>query len=73
MSDKDMKCWRKWLSPLELTLLVINAVCFGGLVVLLALGSGNGPLVLLTIATGLSLTAGLIGALVASRRRLRGD
>ena len=36
--------------------------------VLLALGSVSGPLVLLTIGTGLSLFAALTGAIIASRR-----
>jgi hypothetical protein len=58
-------------SPLRITILAINAVCFGGCLVLLALGTASGPLVLLTIATGLSFGAGLMGAIVASRE-LRG-
>lgn len=73
MADKDMSCWRGWLSPLKLTLLAINAVCFGACIVLLAVGSASGPLLGLTIATGLCLTAGLVGALVASRRCVRRD
>ena len=61
--------WCDWLSPLKLTLLAINAVCFGGCLVLLAAGKADGPLVLLTVAVGLMLLAGLTGALIASRRR----
>ena len=38
--------------------------------VLLVLREPSGPLVLLTIGTGVSLAAGLAGAIVASRRRL---
>jgi hypothetical protein len=63
--------WRNWLSPLRLTLLSINAVCFGALIVLLILGKPSGPLVVITIATGLSFGAGLTGALVAARKELR--
>ena len=58
----------RYLSPLMLSLLVINAICFGGCVVLLALGSGGGPLTLLTVGTGLSFVAGLAGAIVVARR-----
>jgi hypothetical protein len=61
--------WRDWLSPLKITLLAINAVCFGGCVVLLALGTVSGPLVLLTVGTGLSLGAGLAGAIIAWRKQ----
>lgn len=58
----------EWLSPLRLCLLVINAICFGGCLVLLALGKTSGPLILLTVAVGLSLFAGAAGAILASRR-----
>ena len=61
-------CCASWLSPLKLILLAINAVCFGGCLVLLAAGKGDGPVVLLTVATGLMLFAGLTGALIASRQ-----
>ena len=67
-NDRSEKSWLVYLSPLRLSLLIVNAVCFGGLLVLLALGTPSGPLVGLTIATGLSLFAGFTGALVASRR-----
>jgi heme A synthase len=67
-NDSSEKSWRVYLSPLRLSLLIVNAVCFGGLLVVLALGTPSGPLVVLTIATGLSLSAGFAGALVASRR-----
>jgi len=60
--------WRGWISPLKLTLLAINAVCFGALVVLLILSQPSGPLVGITIATGLSFAAGLTGAILASRK-----
>lgn len=68
MSERDVKkaSCRQWLSPLRLSLLAINAVCFGACLVLLAIGTASGPLVLLTIGTGLSLGAGLAGALVAA-------
>ncbi|MCL4180217.1 MAG: hypothetical protein KJ072_21050 [Verrucomicrobia bacterium] len=61
--------WRDWMSPVRITLLAVNAVCFGGCVVLLALGTASGPLVLLTIGTGLSLGAGVAGAIMASRKQ----
>ena len=61
-------CRAVWLSPLRVTLLVINAVCFGACLVLLAAGKGGGPVVLLTIGTGLMLFAGVTGALIACRR-----
>ncbi len=56
------------MSPLKLALLAINGVCFGGLIVLLALGKASGEVVVLAIATGLSFGALLTGAMVASRR-----
>ena len=65
---KQTSDWGEWLSPLKITLLAINAVCFGACIVLLVFGAGGGPLVLLTIATGLSFGSGLTGAIVASRR-----
>lgn len=73
MSD-DAKSdgWRDFLSPLKLSLLVVNAVCFGGCVVLLALGRSGGPLVLGTVGTGLMLAAGVTGAMVAARRLKKG-
>jgi len=69
-SEKQDACWRKWLSPLRITSLAINAVCFGGCIVLLAFGAASGPLVFLTIGTGLSFGAGLGGAILASRKGL---
>lgn len=62
------RCQINWLSPLRLTLLVINAICFGGCITLLALGNANGHLVLVTIATGLSFGAGLAGAIFTTRQ-----
>jgi hypothetical protein len=67
---KDIS-WSDYISPLKLSLLAVNAVCFGGFIVLLALGKSSGPLVGMTIATGLMLFAGLAGALVASRRGIK--
>ncbi len=67
-SKKNISSWIGYLPPLKLTLLAMNAVCFGACVVLLALGSVSGPLVLLTIGTGLALFAALTGAIIASRR-----
>lgn len=71
-AEKEDPCQR-WLSPLRITLLAINAVCFGAFLVLLAVGTASGPVVVLTIATGLSFGAGLAGALIAARnsRRVR--
>ena len=70
-NDGKDKSWNDHISPLKLSLLAVNAVCFGGFIVFLALGESSGPLVGMTIATGLMLFAGLVGALVASRRVIR--
>ena len=70
-TSKSNSSWSEWLSPLKITLLVVYAICFGGCIVLLAVGRGGGPLILLTIATGLSLGAGLIGAILALRQGRR--
>ena len=61
--------WRTYLSPWKITLLAINGVCFGACVALLASGSERGPLVLLTVGTGLSFFSGLVGAILAARQR----
>jgi hypothetical protein len=72
MTNDDIeKCWRANLSPLKLSLLVVNAVCFGGFLVFLALGKSSGSIVVMTVATGLMLFAGLAGALMASRRIIK--
>jgi hypothetical protein len=63
---KNASC-REWLPPLRITTLAINAVCFGACVVLLAVRGANGPLVLLTIGTGLASGTGLAGAILGSR------
>jgi hypothetical protein len=68
VSGRKVASCGEWISPLRITLLVINAVCFGGCLVLLAVGIATGLLVLLTISTGLSFGAGLAGAVIASRR-----
>jgi hypothetical protein len=68
MNSATKDNWQQWISPLRITLLMINAFCFGGLIVLLALGGGSGSTVVLTIGVGLMLFAGLTGAIVASRR-----
>ncbi len=60
------------LSPLKLTLLVINSICFGACLVLLAFGSTRGQVVFLTIATGLLLGAGLAEAILAARHHSNG-
>jgi hypothetical protein len=67
-TEKQHTTWQDWISPLRITLLAINAVCFGACVVLLLVGTPSGPLLVLTIATGLSFAAGLTGAIVASRK-----
>ena len=57
-------------SPWVVVSLVINAICFGGCLVLLVLGTVGGPLVLLTLGTGLSTGAGGATMLkLAGRRR----
>jgi hypothetical protein len=65
--------WRAYLSPLKLTLLAINAVCFGACLVLLVSGADSISVVFLTIGTGLSFLTGLVGAIVASRKQLVAD
>jgi hypothetical protein len=70
--EKRNASWLSWMSPLRITLLAINAVCFGGCVVLLAVGTANSPLVLLTTGTGISMAAGLAGAIFASRKQVPG-
>lgn len=70
-ADPQNACWSVDLSPLKLTLLAINGVCFGGLLVLLIIGSPSGAAVLLTLGTGLSFLSLATGATVASRRRNR--
>ena len=62
------RCSFSFLSPLNLTLLAVNAICFGASLVLLAAGKTGVPLVLVTIGSGLMLLALLTGALVASCR-----
>ncbi len=71
-AQTERKCCREWLSPLRLSLLVVNAVCFGGCLVLLAVGQVSGSLVLLAVGVGLSVFAGTTGAIMASRRRTHG-
>ncbi len=68
MNGSHKDCWREYLSPLKLVLLAVNGVCFGGLIVLLALGKASGGVVVLTIGTGLSFGALVVGAIIASRR-----
>lgn len=70
-TEKREAGWHAYLSPLRLTLLAVNGVCFGGLLVLLALGKASGPVIVLTIGTGLSFGALVAGALTASRQVLR--
>ena len=60
-----------WLSPLQVTLLAINALCFGACLVLLVAGRGDGEVVLLTVSTGLMLFAGWAGAVICARQKRR--
>lgn len=70
MADTVEQFARRWYaSPLAIMLLVFNALCFGGLLVLLALTGADGPRLLLTIGTGLGTVGGVMGLLVARRRR----
>ena len=62
-----------YLSPLMLTVLMANAVCFGAALVLLLTRKQGGPVVLLAIATGMQVFAGGTGAIRASRRRKPDD
>ena len=72
MTNDDIeKCWRAHLSPLKLSLLAVNVFCFGSFLVFLALGESSGPLVVMTVATGLMSVAGLAGALTATRRIIK--
>lgn len=67
-SPGEQSSWREYATPTQLTLLTVNAVCFGGCVAFLAVGRSSGPLLLLTIGTGLSMSVGLTGALLAARQ-----
>ena len=49
-SPDDGAKWRGYLSPLSIGLMVVNGICFGGSLVLLAVGKGS---VLLAIGSGL--------------------
>ncbi|MCP5523431.1 MAG: hypothetical protein H7A46_17990 [Verrucomicrobiales bacterium] len=55
--------------PWGIVSLTINAICFGGCLVLLAMGTITGPLVLCTIGTGLSAGAGFAAALRDGRHQ----
>ncbi len=68
MSRNHDDCWREYFSPLNLALLAVYGVCFGALLVLLALGKTSSEIVVLTIGTGLSFGALVAGAIIASRR-----
>ena len=65
MTSEKKVC--EYLSPLRLSLLVVNGICFGGFVMLILLGKSNVFLIVMTASTGLMLFAGLAGALLASR------
>lgn len=68
-TEKAKSDWGEYLSPLKISLLAVNALCFGGLIVLLAISTASGPLIFLTIGAGLSFSGGLSGAIIASRKR----
>ena len=53
-----------YLSPFKVTLPALNAACLGVCIVLWAVGDGDGPLVLLTIGSGLTVGAGSVGTVV---------
>lgn len=59
------------LSPLNIILLAVNGFCFGGSLVLLALGKASGPLVLMTVGCGLSFLSFLILAVYTARARMK--
>jgi hypothetical protein len=64
-TEKEESERREYPSPIGITLLVVNAICFGGFVALLAVGARGVPVVLLTIGTGMSLSVGLTRTLKA--------
>lgn len=68
MAETLEQASRHWYrSPLAYILLVSNALCFAVCVALLMFKGANGPLVALTIGTGLMAAAGLAGSICASR------
>lgn len=67
-TQRNTDCWRSFLSPLNLTLLAVNAICFGGFLAFLAAGKADAPVVVLTVTTGVMFSCLLTGALVASCR-----
>ena len=71
-SGKKRRPWQAWNAPFEPILLVINAVCFGRYIALLASGASGGTLVMLSIGMGLPPEAGLAGAITASRKARSG-
>ena len=71
--EKTDQSWREYISPLRLTLLAINWICFCACIVLVAGGRAGGLLILLLIGTGLYSVGGLIGAIVAVRKRRSAD
>ena len=73
-NSNDTAKWRGYLSPLSTGLMVVNGMCFGGSLVLLAVGKGP---VLLTISKGLMLPwgreRGAGGGEEAEGRRVGGE
>jgi len=56
------------LSKTGLIILAINCFVFGGCIVMIALGAANGPVILLTIGTGLYTVAGFAGIYIAKKQ-----
>lgn len=60
--------WQEETPSLRVILLTINTFCFGCCLVLLMAGAMSGPLILLTVGTGLCAGAGLAGVLMNLRQ-----
>lgn len=67
--EKPEESWREYISPLRLAILAVNWICFCASIVLIAQGRAAPPLVVLLIGTGLCSIGGLIGTIVAARKR----
>jgi hypothetical protein len=67
--EKADKSWREYISPLRMTMLAINWICFCVCIVLVVNWKNEGLLLLLLIGTGLCFIGGLIGAIIGARKR----
>ena len=67
--EKTVESWREFISPLKLIKLAGSWIGFCTCIVLLADGRRGALLVLLLIGTGVYSIAGLVGIIVAVRRR----